>query len=82
MTALNREEPEKFFILRLKDVKKRTGLNSSTIYERIAEGTFPSQIRLGHNSRAVGWVESEINSWIEQQIQQSRTSPHKQPHKF
>jgi prophage regulatory protein len=78
MTALNREEPERLFILRLKDVEKRTGLNSSTIYERIAEGSFPSQIRLGRNGRAVGWIESEINLWIQQQIQQSRnTASHK-----
>jgi len=49
-------------ILRLPAVKSRTGLSRSTIYERIATGTFPSPVRLG--ARAVGWRESAINAWI------------------
>ncbi|TQE99574.1 MAG: AlpA family transcriptional regulator [Spiribacter salinus] len=57
-------------ILRLPDVKARTGLSRSTIYLRIAEGTFPEPISLG--GRAVGWVESEVDDWLEQQIEASR----------
>ena len=57
-------------ILRLPAVKARTGLSRSTIYLRISEGTFPKPISLG--ARAVGWLESEIDSWLEQQIKQSR----------
>ncbi len=57
-------------ILRLPIVKKRTGLSRSTIYVRINEGVFPKPINLGE--RAVGWLESEIESWIEQQVAQSR----------
>ena len=53
-------------IVRLSDVKHRTGLSRSTIYARIAEGTFPEQIPLG--GRAVGWLDSEIDQWIAQQI--------------
>ena len=52
--------------LRLPAVKARTGLSRSTIYERMAEGTFPRQISLG--ARAVGWIEQSISDWIEQQI--------------
>ena len=58
-------------ILRLPTVKERTGLSRSTIYLRISMGTFPSPISLG--DRAVGWVEDEIQIWIEQQIESSRT---------
>ena len=57
-------------ILRLPVVKNRTGLARSTIYLRIAEGKFPKQISLG--GRAVGWVESEIETWVATQIEQSR----------
>jgi len=59
-------------ILRLPAVKARTGLSRSTIYLRVAEGTFPKPVSLG--GRAVGWVESEIQQWLEQQIEASRRS--------
>jgi prophage regulatory protein len=54
-------------ILRLPDVRARTGLSRSTIYLRISEGGFPRPVQLG--VRAVGWVESEIDEWLDQQIQ-------------
>ena len=57
-------------ILRLPAVKARTGLSRSTIYLRVAEGTFPRAISLG--GRAVGWVESEIQQWLEEKIEASR----------
>ena len=53
-------------ILRLTDVKAMTGLSSSTIYLRMAEGKFPKKINLG--SRAVGWINTEVNEWIEERI--------------
>ncbi len=58
-------------ILRLPTVKLRTGLSRSTIYLRIAAGSFPAPISLG--SRAVGWLEADIEAWIEQQVERSRT---------
>ena len=54
-------------ILRLPTVKARTGLSRSTIYLRISEGRFPAPVSLG--GRAVGWIESEVNGWIDQQIE-------------
>jgi prophage regulatory protein len=57
-------------ILRLPAVKARTGLSRSTIYLRISEGGFPKAISLG--GRAVGWVEAEIDDWLNQQIDNSR----------
>lgn len=57
-------------ILRLPTVRNRTGLSRSTIYARISAGRFPKPINLG--GRAVGWIESEVNEWIETQIQQTR----------
>ena len=57
-------------ILRLPTVKARTGLSSSTIYLRIAEGSFPAPISLG--GRAVGWIEAEVNDWLAKCIEPSR----------
>jgi prophage regulatory protein len=57
-------------ILRLPAVKARTGLSRSTIYLRVSEGSFPKPVSLG--GRAVGWVESEIQRWLEQRIEASR----------
>lgn len=58
------------YILRLPEVKHRTGLSRSTIYLRISMGTFPPQVDLG--GRAVGWIESEVNDWLNRQIKTSR----------
>ena len=59
-------------ILRLPSVKARTGLSRSTIYLRISEGSFPKSVSLGE--RAVGWIEVEVNDWLNQQIENSRTA--------
>ena len=57
-------------LLRLPQVKETTGLSKSSIYSRIAEGTFPKQIPLG--PRLVVWVESDIQNWIAEQVKASR----------
>ena len=57
-------------ILRLKDVRFRTGLSRSTIYLRMNEDEFPRHISLG--GRSVGWIEAEIDAWIDSRIKQSR----------
>ena len=57
-------------VLRLPTVKARTGLSRSTIYLRIAEGSFPAPVSLG--GRAVGWIEAEVNDWLAKRIEASR----------
>jgi prophage regulatory protein len=57
-------------ILRLPAVKTRTGLSRSTIYLRVSQGTFPKPVSLG--GRAVGWLEEEIQEWLQRQIEASR----------
>lgn len=55
-------------ILKRPEVEARTGLKRSTIYDKLDpessryDATFPKQISLG--TRAVGWLESEIDAWI------------------
>jgi prophage regulatory protein len=57
-------------IIRRKQVEIRTGLSRSTIYARIAEGSFPRPIDLG--GRAVGWIEAEIDAWLQSRIELRR----------
>jgi prophage regulatory protein len=51
-------------ILRMRDVVNATGLSRSTIYHMIKTNEFPRPIRLGQ--RAVGWLQSDITSWLDQ----------------
>ena len=57
--------------LRLPEVLERTGLSRSTIYVRLEQGGFPRPVSLG--ARAVGWIESEVDEWIRQRIEESRS---------
>lgn len=57
-------------ILRLPEVMTCTGLSRSTIYLRVSQDTFPKPVNLG--GRAVGWVEAEIQEWLQRQIEISR----------
>jgi prophage regulatory protein len=49
-------------IIRLKTVLDRTGLSRSTIYRKIAEGTFPRQVPI--SIHGAGWHESAVNRWV------------------
>ena len=57
-------------LLRLPQVRERVGLSRSTIYARVANGTFPAPIHIGGN--AVAWVDSDVDDWIAVQIEASR----------
>ena len=59
-------------ILRLKQTKERTGLSRSTLYALIKDGKFPTPISLG--ARAVGWLSSDIDAWIEARVKASRAN--------
>lgn len=54
-------------ILRLPAVKKKTGQSRSTIYEKVQRGEFPAPVKIGE--RAVGWVEAEVDSWVQTLIE-------------
>ncbi|MBT4330582.1 MAG: AlpA family transcriptional regulator [Gammaproteobacteria bacterium] len=59
-----------YTILRLPKVKERTGLSRSSIYLKISQGLFPKPVSLG--ARAVGWISTEVDDWLQQQIESSR----------
>ena len=69
-STTERGTPLRVRFLRLPEVLERTGLSRSTIYVRLEQGFFPRPVSLG--ARAVGWIESEVDEWIRQRIEDSR----------
>jgi len=57
-------------IMKLAEVKATTGLSRATIYAKIDNGTFPKQVKLG--MRSVGWLEHEVQGWLEARVSASR----------
>jgi prophage regulatory protein len=53
-------------IIRLPEVKRRTGLSRSTLYARMDSKEFPQSIPLGGG--LVGWLESEVTAWIQARV--------------
>jgi len=69
--------PQKRFI-RLPEVLSRTGYGRTSIYRKMEDGSFPRSIKLGgppvdpeaFDSRAVAWIENEVEQWIESIIEE------------
>ena len=57
-------------LIRLPEVLKRTGFSRATVYRRINEHAFPLPVKI--SKRAIAFVESEIDEWIESMINVSR----------
>ncbi|KMQ76391.1 helix-turn-helix transcriptional regulator [Marinobacter subterrani] len=59
-------------VLRIEEVRAKTGLAKSTIYKYADRGIFPRPIPLG--GRAVGWIDSEVHEWLqEKQVDRDMT---------
>ncbi len=56
-------------VLRIRDVANTTGLSRTTLWRLERRGDFPRRIRLSPNS--TGWIESEIEEWIESRPRKS-----------
>ena len=54
-------------IVRLRATEAKTGIKKTKIYKLMRESKFPPCIRLG-DGRAVGWLEEDLDRWIQQQI--------------
>jgi predicted DNA-binding transcriptional regulator AlpA len=50
-------------------ITRRTGLTDKWFYKLIKDGEFPKPIKLGRSSR---WLQSEVEAWLQQRINQSR----------
>lgn len=55
-----------FILLRLPQVKLRSGLSRSEIYRRVALGTFPAPVKIGE--RASAWSSEEVERWMAARI--------------
>ena len=55
-----------FCLIRLPEVRARTGLSRSAIYARMQAGDFPQPVHLGERSRA--WPEHEVVAWCQARI--------------
>lgn len=60
-------------LLRLPEVRQRTGLSRSEIYRRMhmTPPQFPPRVSLG-GARAVAWISDDIDEWIADRIRHSR----------
>lgn len=56
--------------LRLSVVRERVGLGDTRIHELELEGRFPKRIKI--SDRAVAWVESEIEDWMQKRLASRR----------
>ncbi|WP_299769710.1 AlpA family phage regulatory protein [uncultured Pseudoteredinibacter sp.] len=55
-------------LLRISDVRSMTGLSRSYIYSLTKNGHFPKSVPLVPGGIAKGWVESEVQDFINQRI--------------
>ncbi|GAA0707939.1 AlpA family transcriptional regulator [Dokdonella soli] len=53
-------------VIRLPEVRTRTGLSRSQLYKLESEGRFPAHIKL--SERASAWLEHEVDDWIADRI--------------
>ena len=60
-------------ILSLPQVCEVTGLCRSMIYQLEADLRFPQRVKIG--VRAVGWLDKEVNAWLDRRIAMSRGQP-------
>lgn len=56
-------------LIRIKTVVEITGLSKSYIYQLQDKGLFPKSVQIVPDGKAIAWVLSEINDWIDLRIQ-------------
>ena len=68
-------------LIRLPEVLSRTGYGRTSIFRKMEDGSFPKSIKLGgppldpsaFDSRAVAWIEDDVDQWIESRIEEQDT---------
>ena len=64
-------------LIRLPEVLSRTGYGRTSIYRKMEDGSFPRSVKLdgppidpeAFDSRAVAWIENEVEQWIDSMIE-------------
>ena len=65
-------------LIRLSEVLSRTGFGRTSIYRKMEDGDFPKSVKLGgppkdpnaFDSRAIAWIEDEVEQWIDSRIEE------------
>lgn len=60
-------------VIRLPEVMRKTGLGRTSLYKMSTSGQFPASISLG--GKAMGWIEAEIDRWIEERMAARQQRP-------
>ena len=68
-------------LIRFPEVMSRTGYGRTSIYRKMEDGSFPKSLKLGgppkdpnvFDSRAIAWIEDEVDQWIESRIEERVT---------
>lgn len=72
MTLSKSQQTENNRLIRRKEVQAKTGFGASSIYAEMAKGNFPKAIQI--SERRVAWLESEIDAWIAERIQNRKAT--------
>lgn len=59
-------------LIRITEVQRRIGYSKAWIYRLLKDSRFPKPVKIG--TRAIAFVESEVDEWIEQRIAESRVN--------
>ena len=65
-------------LIRLPEVLSRTGFGRTSIYRKMEDGSFPRSVKLdgppkdpeAFDSRAIAWIEDEVEQWIDSRIEE------------
>ncbi|MHA6197184.1 helix-turn-helix transcriptional regulator [Pseudomonas wadenswilerensis] len=58
--------------IRLREVKRITGMGTTYIYEKMKTRDFPGQIKLG--PRAIAWIKAEVLAWAREKVVSARAA--------
>lgn len=65
-------DQQQIIFFRRKAVEQITGLSKSSLYKQITLGSFPAPVPLTNNGKAVAWLSTEVNVWMQSRIQQRK----------
>ena len=79
--SINPTTKPKHRFIRLEEVLSRTGYGRTSIYRKMEDGSFPKSVKLGgppldssvFDSRAIAWIEDEVDLWIQSRIEERDT---------
>jgi len=60
-------------VLRMRELSQRLQLSESRLYALIAEGKFLQPFKLIPGGRAVGWLERDVDAWLAERCNDSRS---------